>query len=141
MPEPSDYATHVRSRLDGPVGERPQEEVGRRTNQHRVPWADRQIATVVEGKTLYVTNRFQVAAYSLESGERLWQSPQPPGPMLRAQEWAMIAMRPLIVGGAAVRPDALYGQPAAGLHGEVHGQAEMDCPDARSASSLFPIRC
>ncbi|HEX5105296.1 MAG TPA: PQQ-binding-like beta-propeller repeat protein, partial [Pirellulaceae bacterium] len=95
-PQPSGFEVQIRSRLDGPVGDKPQEEVGRRTNQFRVPWADRQIATTVEGDVLYVSNRFQVAAYNLTNGQRLWQSQPPPGPMQRAQDWAMIAMRPLI---------------------------------------------
>jgi outer membrane protein assembly factor BamB len=98
VPPPGRFEAHVRSRLDGPVGERPQDDLGRRINQLRVSWADRQIATVVDGEMLYVTNRFQVAAYQLSSGERIWQSQPPPGPMQRAQEWGLIAMRPLIVG-------------------------------------------
>jgi outer membrane protein assembly factor BamB len=97
-PLPSGFETHVRSRLDGPVGERPQEEVGRRTNQYRVPWADRQLATAIEKDTLYVANHFQVAAYDLKNGKRLWQSQTPPASMQRAQEWAMIPMRPLVAG-------------------------------------------
>jgi outer membrane protein assembly factor BamB len=97
VPVPRQFSVHVRSRLDGPVGERPEEEVGgRRTNQFRVPWADRQLATVREGDILYVNNRFQVAAYHLSDGRRLWQSEAPPGAMQRAQEWALTPMRPLI---------------------------------------------
>lgn len=95
--KPSGFASHVRSRLDGPVGERPQDDIGRRTAQLHVPWVDRQIATVVEGDVMYVANRFQVAAYKLTSGERIWQSQTPPGPMQRAQEWGLVPMRPLVV--------------------------------------------
>ena len=91
------YEAHVRSRLDGPTGERPQEEVGeRRTNQFRVPWADRQVAAHAVGDVMYASNHFQVAAYNLTSGQRLWQSQPPPGPMQRSQDWALIAMRPLV---------------------------------------------
>src|SRR5205814_856455 len=89
---------HVRGRLDGAVGERPQDDLGRRINQFHVPWVDRQIATVASGEMLYVSNRFQVAAYKLSNGERVWQSQPPPGPMQRAQEWGLIPMRPLIAG-------------------------------------------
>jgi outer membrane protein assembly factor BamB len=99
VPAAKRYEAHVRSRLDGPVGDKPQEEVGeRRTNQFRVPWADRQIATQVEGDVLYVTNHFQVAAYNLTNGQRMWQSQTPPGQIQRSQDWALIAMRPLITG-------------------------------------------
>ena len=93
---PAALAAQTKARLDGNVGDKPQEEVVRRTNQFRVPWVDRQIATVLEGDILYVSNRFQLAAYNLASGQRLWQSPPPPGAMKPAQDWAMIAMRPLI---------------------------------------------
>lgn len=96
VPNPTAFTSQVRSRLDGALGERPQEEVGRRTSQFRVPWVDRQIATATEGDMLYVANHFQVAAYSLSDGNRLWQSQSPAGQMQRAQQWAMIPMRPLI---------------------------------------------
>jgi outer membrane protein assembly factor BamB len=47
---------------------------------------------------LYVANRFQVSAYRLTTGERLWQSQPPAGRMQRAQDFALIPMRPLIHG-------------------------------------------
>jgi outer membrane protein assembly factor BamB len=97
-PKPSGFQAQTKSRLDGNVGDKPQEEVARRTNQFRVPWACRQIAAVLEGDVLYVSNRFQIAAYHLAGGQRLWQSQPPPGNMQRAQDWAMIAMRPLVEG-------------------------------------------
>ncbi|MFN0018149.1 MAG: PQQ-binding-like beta-propeller repeat protein [Pirellulaceae bacterium] len=96
LPSPTNLSATLKAKLDGPLGANPQEEVGRRTTQFRVPWADRQIATVLEGDLLYVTNRFQVAAYNLASGQRLWQSVAPPGAMAKAQDWAMIAMKPLV---------------------------------------------
>jgi outer membrane protein assembly factor BamB len=93
---PTNFQVNLKAKLDGPLGANPQEEVGRRTNQFRVPWVDRQIATVLEGDLLYVSNRFQVAAYNLASGQRVWQTAAPPGAMAKAQDWAMIAMKPLI---------------------------------------------
>src|SRR5262245_2366759 len=98
VPPSSGFEAHVRSRLDGAVGERPQDDIGRRINQRRIPWADRQISTVIEDDMLFVANRFQVAAYKLSNGERLWQSEPPPGQMQRAQEWGLIPMRPLVTG-------------------------------------------
>ena len=98
VPAAKRYDVHVRSRLDGPIGDRPQDEVGRKTNQFHVPWPDRQLATVVEGDVLYVANRFQVAAYNLTSGQRMWQSQPPPGAVQKAQDWALIAMKPLVTG-------------------------------------------
>ena len=91
------------------MGDRPQEEVGdRRTNQFRVPWADRQLATVVDGDVMYVSNRFQLAAYDLTSGQRKWQSQPPPGPIQRSQDWSLIAMRPLVAGNR-IYARQLYG--------------------------------
>lgn len=97
VPQPTAFATHNRSRLDGPVGDKPQEEVGRKTNQNSVPWPDRQMSATLEGELLYVSNRFQVAAYNLTNGQRVWQSQNPPGAMAKAQDFALIAMRPLIL--------------------------------------------
>jgi|GEM_PF-1206076 len=93
---PSTFTANNRSRLDGPTGDKPNEEVGRRTNQFRVPWPDRQLAVSKEGDIMYVSNRFQVAAYKLSDGQRLWQSEQPQGQMQRSQQFALIPMRPLI---------------------------------------------
>ena len=52
----------------------------------------------VEGDVLYVANHFQVAAYNLTNGQRMWQSQPPPGAIQRSQDWALIAMQPLVTG-------------------------------------------
>lgn len=97
IPAPSSYQVNLRARLDGPVGDRPTEEQGARTNQNRAPWVDLQLDQVVDGNTLFVSNRFQVAAYDLaNNGSRLWQSQSPPGPMQAAQKLPGIAFRPLV---------------------------------------------
>jgi len=95
-PAASALAANQRSRFDGPTGDKPSEEVGRRTNQFRIPWPDRQLAVVKEGDLMYVSNRFQVAAYQLSDGQRRWTSEQPTGQMQRAQQFALIQMRPLV---------------------------------------------
>jgi outer membrane protein assembly factor BamB len=97
-PAPSGFEHVQRARLDGPVGEDANAEITRHINQLGVNWCERQIATWLEGDTLYVTNRFQVAAYDLTSGQRLWQTTRLPGNMLRSREWSLIPMRPLLVG-------------------------------------------
>jgi outer membrane protein assembly factor BamB len=94
---PTGYEAPVRSRLDGPVGGDANAEITRDINVLKINWAERQIATLVEGNVLYVTNRFQVAGYNLDNGQRLWQTALPGGAM-RAREWTSIPMRPLIVG-------------------------------------------
>jgi outer membrane protein assembly factor BamB len=110
VPAEKRYEAHFRSRLDGPVGDRPQEEVGdRRTNQFRVPWVDRQLAAVVDGDAMYVSNRFQIAAYNLTNGQRTWQSQPPPSlPIQRSQEWSLVAMRPLVT-ASRIYARQLYG--------------------------------
>lgn len=96
VPGPTGFQVAKHARLDGPVGVNPGEEVNRRTNQFQVPWVDRQIATALEGDLVYVSNRFQVACYNLTNGQRAWQTAPPPGNMAKSQDWACIAMHPLL---------------------------------------------
>ena len=98
VPAPSGLQIQTRSiRLDGNAGNSPSEEVGgRKTNQFKIDWVDRQIATVQEADMLYVSNRFQVAAYNMSEGRRIWQSAAPPGQMQKSQAWACIPMHPLV---------------------------------------------
>jgi outer membrane protein assembly factor BamB len=98
VPAPARYKAIVRGAFDGPAGEQPQDDLGRRTIKLGVPWVDRQLATAMDDDTLYISNRFQVSSFDLNSGERRWQSEQPPGAMQRSQEWGLIPMRPLVVG-------------------------------------------
>ncbi len=95
-PPPTAYEVQVRGRLDNLVGEDPNGEVTRHVRRFDVDWVGRQIAAVVQGNMLYTSNRFHVAAYDLANGQRRWQSPRPSGQMLRAQEWSMIPMAPLV---------------------------------------------
>lgn len=94
-PSPTGFSTQTRGRLDGPAGEKPH-ELPRSVRQENVDWAARQLAWVIEGNVLYVSNRFHVAAYDLPSGQRRWQSPAPPGRPARAHEWSLTPMRPLV---------------------------------------------
>ncbi|MDP7019973.1 MAG: PQQ-binding-like beta-propeller repeat protein [Pirellulaceae bacterium] len=100
---PVAWTGEVKAKLDGAIGQSPQTEVTRDLNKRFIDWANRQLATVVAGDHLIVTNRFQVAAYQTADGKRLWQSEPPPGrkPM-RSRDWALTAMRPI------VRHDAIY---------------------------------
>lgn len=95
IPPPRLYTPIAKARFDGPAGDKPQEEVNGRTNSLFVPWPDRQMGLLAEPARLYVSNRFQVAAYETPSGKRLWQSQPPAGSQQRAQEWTNIPMRPL----------------------------------------------
>jgi len=98
LPKPGGFKPQTRSRLDGAVGQQPNAETLRHVRRFQVPWVGRQIATVVEGDLLYASNRFQISAYDLNNGQRKWQSQNPPGKMLRSQEWSLTPMEPLVAG-------------------------------------------
>lgn len=94
---PAEYELHRRGRLDGPVGDRPQDELIARGRQYQIDWVNRQLATAVDGDTMFAANRFQVAAYDLNTGNRRWQTRPPEGKKpLRSQDWGLIKMRPLV---------------------------------------------
>jgi len=98
IPPRASYTAIVRSRFDGPAGERLQDEVAKRTSEYRVPWVDRQLAVCADEGAMYVSNRFGVAAYDVANGGRLWQSKPLTQTMQRAQDWPLIPMRPLVHG-------------------------------------------
>lgn len=96
VPNPTAYQPHARGRLDGPLGERPNEEGARHVNHLKAPWVDRQLAAAVVADTLYVSNRFQLSAFRLSDGGRQWQSAPQGLKNRRSQDFALIAMRPLV---------------------------------------------
>ncbi len=63
----------------------------------QLDWAARQIATAGDGDWLFVSNRFQVAAYSLKDGARKWQTGVG-GEHAHTHDWSLTAMRPVVVG-------------------------------------------
>lgn len=99
IPPPGEFTLEKRDTLEGPWGESPASEITRHVRRYHVPWVDRQLSVVRAGDVLYASNRFQVSAFNLADGKRLWRSEQPPGRMLRAQDWALTPMRPLVTGG------------------------------------------
>jgi outer membrane protein assembly factor BamB len=94
-PPPRGYTVQSPARLDGPAGGSPN-ELPRAVREMNIDWVARQLACVVEGDSLYVGNRFHVAAYDLNSGQRQWQSPAPPGKAARTHDWPLTPMRPLV---------------------------------------------
>ncbi|MCY2991946.1 MAG: PQQ-binding-like beta-propeller repeat protein [Planctomycetota bacterium] len=95
-PQPTGFNIVPRGQLDGAVGRDPATELVPNARRFNVDWVGRQLATAVEGNTLYVSNRFQVAAYDLTSGQRKWQGQLAQDGVLRAQDWGLVRMRPLI---------------------------------------------
>lgn len=98
-----------RGMVDGPVGERPQEEVTRWLDRLEVDWAGRQLGWTLDGDTLYVNNRFHIAAYQLATGQRLWQTAVPESKKVpRSRDWSLVAMTPRIDGNR-IYARILYG--------------------------------
>lgn len=105
---PTDFVVHKKARLDGSVGQEPNGFLNGNINVFKVDWANRQLAVSLDNQRMYVSNRFQVAAYDRTSGARAWQSPQLPGRVRRAHEWSLTAMRPLLH-GERIYARQLYG--------------------------------
>jgi outer membrane protein assembly factor BamB len=97
-PQPSGFQVQTRARFDGDAGENPGNISGH-VRQHDVPWLERQLGITVQENIAYVTNRFHVAAYDLNNnGNRLWQSPRPPGNPGQTHDWMFTLMRPVPYG-------------------------------------------
>ena len=71
------------------------------------------MAFAVDGDLAYVSNRFQVAAFDLKNGKRLWQTAVG-GEHAKTHDWTLTPMKPLIVGDrifvrrlVKVGPDAI----------------------------------
>lgn len=87
---------NVRGRLDGQLGDDPRREMTRHVKTHAIDWPGRQLSTLLDGDSLFVSNRFQLAAYNSQTGERRWTTPAPPNRKMQfAQAWTNIAMRPM----------------------------------------------
>lgn len=90
--KPVRYEVHPRGPIPGDVGLNPGNPLS-----GDVDWAARQTGCTVNGKMLYVSNRFQVSAYSLVTGKQHWSVPmgKEPGP---THSWGLVAMQPVVVG-------------------------------------------
>jgi outer membrane protein assembly factor BamB len=86
------YEIVQRASLRGDVGDQPGNPVS-----GEVDWAARQIACTVSGPMLYFTNRFQVAALNLKTGQQFWSQPvgKEQGP---AHGWGLCPSRPVVSG-------------------------------------------
>jgi outer membrane protein assembly factor BamB len=91
------YQTHGRARLDGPAGRNPNHVPGE-YQQYRIDWVARQLGVAQDTSRFYVSNRFQVAAYDLNSGQRRWQANIGDG-KVDAHHWRLTPMRPVVAGG------------------------------------------
>ncbi len=108
-PPVKEFAPHSRGLVDGPVGERPQEEVVRHLDRLQVDWAGQQLAWVMDGGRVIVSNRFQLAAFDPQAGQRLWQTSAVEGKrVMRSRDWGLIPMKP-VVAGTRIFARLLYG--------------------------------
>jgi len=102
LPAPTGLQVHNRSRLDGPVGKDPQVDAIPNAARYDIDWAGRQLAVTVDRDLMFVSNRFQLAAYDLNNGQRKWRSQAPSDKPLRSQDWGLIKMRPLAIGDSVL---------------------------------------
>lgn len=51
----------------------------------KINWCERQLASVVEGNVLYVSNRFHIGAFDLNNGQRMWIAETFPGNRLQVR--------------------------------------------------------
>ncbi len=86
------YEVQQRGSLKGDVGDQPANVVS-----GEVDWAARQIGCTVSGNMLYVTNRFQVSAINLKTGQQFWSQSlgKEQGP---AHGWGLCPSRPVVAG-------------------------------------------
>ncbi len=106
--QPRGFEVHFAGKLDGQLGKSPNQAVVRDSHLHAANWPIRQLAYTRAEDTVYVSNRFQIAAFALADGKRLWTSEKALGEPLRSQDWFLTRTRP-IVHGDAVYSRFLYG--------------------------------
>lgn len=102
LPAPTGFQAHNRSRLDGPVGKDPQVDAIPNATRYDIDWAGRQLAVTIDRDLMFVSNRFQLAAYDLNNGQRKWRSQTPSDKPLRSQDWGLSRMRPLVIGDSVL---------------------------------------
>lgn len=102
LPAPTGFQVHNRSRVDGAVGKDPQVDAIPNASRYDIDWAGRQLAVTMDRDLMLVSNRFQLAAYDLNNGQRKWRSQAPSDKPLRSQDWGLIKMRPLVIGDSVL---------------------------------------
>jgi outer membrane protein assembly factor BamB len=95
-PAPAEFTAHVRARLDGDLSSDPNTQPDG-VDQTKFDWRARQMGIALAANMMYVSNRFQVSAYDLNSGARRWQMSLG-ADRGRMRDWSLSAMKPLVVG-------------------------------------------
>ena len=131
LPEPTEFEVQPRGRLDGQIGQSPNSQVTPETTQLKVDWAGEQISMTLDQEHVFVTNRFQIAAYRADDGSRLWQSEKLPGSLRRSRDWTLIRMRPLLT-SRRIYARMLYGEgPSLGCWNKEDGKLIWASPMRR----------
>jgi hypothetical protein len=99
-PAPAVYDAQVRARSEGEVGDNPQNLPGE-LHRYEVDWVARQTALVQSGNRLIYSNRFQVAAFDLNSGQWQWRYGLG-GEQSQSHDWNLTPMRPVVT------PDQIF---------------------------------
>jgi outer membrane protein assembly factor BamB len=91
VPPPGSFALEPWAKLGEQFGRDPN------ANVHRnLDWTAYQLAVTIAPPRMIVSNRFQVAAYELESGKQQWTGTlEEPG---RTHQWSLVPMRPVVAG-------------------------------------------
>lgn len=96
LPAPAKIEVQFADKLDGLVGKSPNQSLVRESQRYAADWPVRHLATQTADNILYVSNRFQVAAYNLTDGKRRWISENSLGEPLRSQDWFLTQTKPLV---------------------------------------------
>lgn len=90
-PASTPYDARLWATLDGEHVQRPHAMPDR-----GIDWAGRQLSVVVVGSRMFVNNRVRQFAFDLATGRQLWATSR--APELKDQQWALVAMQPVVVG-------------------------------------------
>jgi len=93
-PPPTGIEVKGHGRLDGQMGNSPNESPDG-ISELLFDWRARQLGLAVADDTLYVSNKFQVSAYDLGSGNRRWQQ-ELSSDRGKLRDWSIAPMRPLV---------------------------------------------
>lgn len=62
-----------------------------------IDWAGRQLACAIDGDAAFVSNRFEICAFNLKEGRRVWQVGVG-GEHAKTHDWTLTPMRPTVAG-------------------------------------------
>jgi len=91
---PAALAVQLWATLDSPMGQSPEAIPASHAS---TDWVARQTAATISGDTMFVSNRFQVAAYELSTGKKQWTH-STAGEAGSTHAWTLVSMRPVLAG-------------------------------------------